>query len=57
MALVWGHITGLAKEYLKPCYLANINMDRFNNAENMIALLKSYFVTGNKKAESRSAFD
>ncbi len=57
MALVWGHTTGLAKEYLEPRYLSDDDQDRFRDAEDMIALLKSYFITGNEKAESRSAFD
>lgn len=57
MALVWGHTTGLAKEYLEPRYLSDDDQDRFRDAEDMIALLKSYFVTGNEKAENRSAFD
>jgi len=57
MALVWGHSTGLAKEYLEPCYLSDTPQDRFQNAEQMIDLLKSYFLTGNEAAESRFLFD
>jgi hypothetical protein len=57
MALVWGHTTGLAKEYLEPRYLSDSDQERFWDAEDMIALLKLYFITGNEKAESRSAFD
>lgn len=57
MALVWGHTTGLAKEYLEPRYLSDTDQERFRNAEDMIALLKSYFITGNEQSESRSAFD
>jgi hypothetical protein len=57
MALVWGHTTGLAKEYLEPRYLSDTDQERFRDAEDMIALLKSYFITGNEKAESRTAFD
>lgn len=57
MALVWGHSTGLAKEYLEPRYLSDDPTDRFVDAEEMIALLKSYFITGNEKAESRAVFD
>lgn len=57
MALVWGHTTGLAKEYLEPRYLSDEQRERFTDAEQMIDLLKSYFITGNEKAESRAAFD
>ncbi len=57
MALVWGHTTGLAKEYLEPRYLSDTDQERFRDAEDMITLLKSYFITGNEKAESRSVFD
>ena len=57
MALVWGHTSGLAKEYLEPRYLSNDNAERFQNAEEMIALLKSYFITGNEVAKSRFQFD
>ncbi|USP73300.1 uncharacterized protein yc1106_00574 [Curvularia clavata] len=56
MALVWGHTTGIAKGYLEPQYLADSVEDRFQNAEDMIATLKSYFVSGNEQAESRAAF-
>ena len=57
MALVWGYTSGLAKEYLEPQYLSDDETDRFHTAEEMITLLKSYFVTGNEQAESRAAFD
>jgi hypothetical protein len=57
MALVWGHTSGLAKEYLEPRYLSDTDTDRFNTAETMIELLKSYFITGNEIAESRWNFD
>ncbi|EMD64891.1 hypothetical protein COCSADRAFT_159893 [Bipolaris sorokiniana ND90Pr] len=56
MALVWGHTTGIAKGYLEPQYLSDSDGYRFQNAEEMIALLKSYFVSGNEQAESRAAF-
>ena len=56
MALVWGHTTGIAKGYLEPQYLADSAEDRFQTAEDMILLLKSYFVLGNEQAESRAAF-
>jgi hypothetical protein len=56
MALVWGHTTGIAKGYLEPQYLSDLDGNRFQNAEDMIALLKSYFVSGNEQAESRAAF-
>jgi hypothetical protein len=58
MALVWGHTSGLAKEYLEPQYLSESESDdqRFKNAEEMIDLLKSFFISGNEQAESRSAF-
>jgi hypothetical protein len=57
MALVWGHTSGLAKEYLEPQYLSDDDANRFRTAEEMIQLLKSYFVTGNEQAESRAVFD
>ena len=57
MALVWGHASGLAKEYLEPQYLSDDDANRFRTAEEMIQLLKSYFVTGNEQAESRAVFD
>ena len=56
MALVWGHTTGTAKEYLEPQYLAESEEERFLVAEDMILLLKSYFISGNEQAESRAAF-
>lgn len=57
MALVWGHTTGLAKEYLEPRYLSETSTERFRDAEEMVELLKSYFITGNEVAESRATFD
>ena len=57
MALVWGHTSGLAKEYLEPQYLSESESNRFRTAEEMILLLKTYFVTGNEQAESRAVFD
>jgi len=57
MALVWGHTSGLAKEYLEPQYLSDDDLNRFRTADEMIKLLKSYFVTGNEQAESRATFD
>lgn len=56
MALVWGHTSGLAKEYLEPQYLSESDDQRFKDAEEMINLLKSFFISGNEQAESRSAF-
>jgi hypothetical protein len=56
MALVWGHTSGLAKEYLEPQYLSESDTQRFKSAEAMIDLLKSFFISGNEQAESRSAF-
>lgn len=56
MALVWGHTSGIAKGYLEPRYLADPGEDRFQNAEEMIELLTSYFVSGNEQEESRAAF-
>lgn len=56
MAAVWGHTTGTAMGYLEPQYLAETAATRFSNAEEMIALLHSYFVSGNEQAEYRSAF-
>lgn len=56
MALVWGHTSGAAKEYLEPQYLADSPSLQFQSAEDMIALLKTYFVTGNEQAENRAAF-
>ena len=57
MALVWGYTSGLAKEYLEPQYLSEDDTNRFRTAEEMISLLKSYFVTGNEQAESRAVFN
>lgn len=57
MALVWGHTTGLAKGYLEPQYLSDTTQEQFKNAEQMVELLKSYFITGNEIAESRAVFD
>lgn len=56
-ALVWGHTSGLAKEYLEPRYLSEDPENQFQIAEQMVDLLKSYFITGNEKAESRASFD
>jgi hypothetical protein len=56
MALVWGHTSGLAKEYLEPQYLSESDNLRFKDAEEMIDLLKSFFISGNEQAESRTAF-
>jgi hypothetical protein len=56
MALVWGHTSSLAKEYLEPQYLAESSDQRFISAEAIIDLLKSFFISGNEQAESRSAF-
>jgi hypothetical protein len=56
MALVWGHTTGTAKGYLEPRYLSDEDGERFYKAEEMLSLLKSYFVSGNERAESRAAF-
>jgi hypothetical protein len=56
MAAVWIHTTGNAMGYLQPQYLADSAAIRFNNAEEMIALLHSYFVSGNKQAEYRFDF-
>jgi hypothetical protein len=56
MALVWGHTSGLAKEYLELQYLSESDDQQFKDAEEMIDLLKSFFISGNEQAESRSAF-
>ena len=56
MAMVYSHTSGDAKGYLEPKYLSKADGYRFQNAEEMIALLKSYFVSGNEQAESRAAF-
>lgn len=52
MALVWGHCSGLAREYLEPRYLSDSPSLQFRKAEEMITLLQTYFITGNKTAES-----
>jgi hypothetical protein len=52
---VWGHTSGLAKEYLEPQYLSSDDANQFRTAEEII--LKSYFVTGNKQAESQAVFN
>lgn len=56
MAEVWGHTEGLAKEYLEPQYLSESPQERFRSANEMIDLLKTYFVSGNEQAEYRTAF-
>lgn len=56
MAMVYSHTSGDAKGYLEPKYLSKTEGYRFKNAEEMIELLRSYFVTGNEQAESRAAF-
>lgn len=56
MAMIFSHTSGMAKGYLEPQYLSETDGYRFQNAEEMIALLKSYFVSGNEQAESRAAF-
>jgi hypothetical protein len=56
MALVWGHTASTAKEYLEPQYLATSDSLRFKNAEEMIELLASFFLSGNEAAEYRTAF-
>jgi hypothetical protein len=56
MALVWGHMSGLAKEYLEPQYLSESDDQWFKSAEEMIDLLKSFFISGNEQAESQAAF-
>jgi hypothetical protein len=56
MAVVWGHTSGTAIGYLEPRYLSKSDTQRFHNAEEMIALLRSFFLLGNKQAESRAKF-
>ena len=56
MALVWGHTAGTAREYLEPQYLATSTRLRFKDAEEMISLLSSFFISGNEEAEYRTAF-
>ena len=56
MALVWGHTSGLAKEYLEPQYLSESHAQQFKDAEEMVDLLQSFFISGNEQAESRAAF-
>ena len=56
MALVWGHTSGLAREYLEPRYLYDSDGNQFEDAEEMITELKSYFISGNEQAEYRAAF-
>jgi hypothetical protein len=42
--------------YLELQYLADLAVSWFSNAEEMIALLHLYFVSGNEQAEYCSAF-
>ena len=48
MAMVYSYTSGDAKGYLEPKYLSKTEGYRFKNAEEMIELLRLYFVTGNK---------
>ncbi|KAF5846487.1 hypothetical protein GGP41_003894 [Bipolaris sorokiniana] len=50
MAIVYSHTLGDAKGYLKPKYLSKTEGYWFKNAEEMIKLLRLYFV------ESQAAF-
>jgi hypothetical protein len=54
---VWEHTTSLAKGYLEPQYLSNTAEKQFKNAKQIVHLLKSYFITRNKVAESRAVFN
>ena len=55
MALVWGTTTGLARTYLEPRYQSD-SPQGFQTAEEMISLLKSFFLTGYETEDARSAF-
>jgi len=46
----------MAREYLEPQYLATSDKIRFRNAEEMIALLLTFFISGNEDAEYRTQF-
>jgi Zinc knuckle len=53
-ALIWGATTGRARSYLEPRYLSE-PID-YHSAEEMIDLLAEYYLTGNERAEKRTAF-
>ncbi|KAF5849094.1 hypothetical protein GGP41_005965 [Bipolaris sorokiniana] len=48
MAIVYSHTSGNTKGYLKPKYLLKTEGYQFKNAEEIIKLLRLYFVTSNK---------
>ncbi len=53
-ALIWGTVTGLAREYLEPRY-QNPDQD-FDTANEMLDTLESYFVTGFETDQNRNQF-
>ena len=56
MALVWGTTTGLARTYLEPRYQSD-SSSAFTTAEEMMGLLKSFFLTGYETEDARNAFE
>ena len=52
-ALVWGATKGRAKGYLEDIYLSE---EGFNNAEEMLELLATYYLTGHETEEARNEF-
>ncbi|KFY13886.1 hypothetical protein V491_06232, partial [Pseudogymnoascus sp. VKM F-3775] len=54
-ALIWGTTTGLAKTYLEPRYLSTTQ--GFRSADEIMDLLGSYYLTGNKTEQARNLFD
>jgi hypothetical protein len=53
-ALVWATTTGLARNYLEPRYQSD--SDDFRSADEMIALLDSYFTTGFEAEDAQQQF-
>jgi len=55
-ALIWGTTTGLARSYLEPRYQSDSMALAFIDAQDMIELLESYFLTGYETEDARNAF-
>lgn len=53
-ALIWGATAETAKEYLEPQYLSDT--ETFLDADDMIELLATYFLSGNETEAARNAF-
>jgi hypothetical protein len=55
-ALIWGTTTGLARSYLEPRYQSDSPHASFQDHQEMIDLLESYFVTGYETEDARNSF-